>query len=187
MSEYLRLLVAFFAAVNPAAVAMAMATKGFQPEPKAAARSATLAAVLALAIYAVAAGVADPLLDWLTIEPETFRIAAGIVIAVGGVFAIWRGRWGDSGRDPNVDPAAFPLAFPLLAGPWGLAAALSYSVDHGIGLAIGAAAPVVIVAAAIVGVRPTRATVALDAIARITGALAIAIAAGLIVDGVRAI
>jgi multiple antibiotic resistance protein len=187
MNEYLRLLVAFIAAVNPAAVAVAMAARGGGHDARLAWRTPAIGLFVALVIYAVLASVAVPLLDWLQIEPETFRIAAGIVVAVGGVFALWRGRWGDPGRDPGDGVAIFPLALPLLAGPWGLAAVLSYSVDHGIGLAIGAAAPAVAVAAGLVAMNPAKGAVALDAIARITGALAVAIAAGLIVSGVRAI
>jgi small neutral amino acid transporter SnatA (MarC family) len=66
-------------------------------------------------------------------------------------------------------------------------AALSYSVDEGAGQTFGAIVVWIVVGAILVVARPPKSGAALDAIARITGALLVAIAAGLVVSGVRAI
>jgi small neutral amino acid transporter SnatA (MarC family) len=188
LNEYLRLLAAFFAAVNPAAVAMALAA------PKDDGRDARkpwtmgfLGAGVATVLFFAAVLVASPLLDWLQIEPETFRIAAGIVMAVSGAYTIWFGRWGRHTDDVGRLAPVFPLGLPLLAGPAGLMAALSYSVDEGAGQTFGAIVVWIVVGAILVVARPPKSGAALDAIARITGALLVAIAAGLVVSGVRAI
>lgn len=183
MNDYLRLLVVFFAAVNPAAVATAMVAKGAEHESRV---PCVIGAAIAIALFAVAVLVSSSMLDWLQIEPETFRVAAGIVMALGGAYTIWFGRWGIHSDVPGYQTAVFPLALPLLAGPAGLIAALSYSVDDGAGRTLGAVVVSVAIGAMLVAIGPRQAA-ALDAVARITGGLLVAIAAGLVVSGVRAI
>ena len=187
MSEYLRLLVTFFAAANPAAVAMAMAVKRDDRDARQPWMTAIIGAAVAALLFVVAVLVASSLVDWLQIEPETFRIAAGIVMAVSGAYTIWFGRWGRHTDDVGRLAPVFPLGLPLLAGPAGLMAALSYSVDEGAGQTFGAIVVWIVVGAILVVARPPKSGAALDAIARITGALLVAIAAGLVVSGVRAI
>jgi multiple antibiotic resistance protein len=187
VSNYLRLVVVFLAAINPAAVAMAMAATSSKGDARARWLMPAIGASLAAVLYAAATFGAEPLLDWLQIEPESFRVAAGVVMATVGVYAVWSGRLGDYTPDAGAQAAFFPLGLPLLAGPAGLIAALSYSVDKGAGKTIGAICVGVIVAAVLVAARPAKAAPALDAVARVTGALLVAVAAGLIVSGVRAI
>jgi multiple antibiotic resistance protein len=187
LSEYLRLLVAFFAAVNPAAVAMATMAKGGEEDQRHSWVIAAIGAGVAMVLFLIAVLVSESLLGWLQIEPETFRVAAGIVMAVCGAYTVWFGRWGQHSEEVGWFAGVFPLGLPLLAGPAGLIAALSYSVDKGEGRTLGAVAVVVVIGAILVALRPRNSAPALDAIARITGALLIAIAAGLVVSGVRAI
>lgn len=186
MNDYLRLIVIFFAAVNPAAVVMAMRADNHTLTRRTPWLVLLTAALIAMALYALAAGGAEPFLDWLQIEPESFRVAAGVVMATGGVYTVWFGRWGNHAHQGNGMPAAlFPLALPLLAGPAGLIAAISYGVDDGAAKTIGAAAVAVALAAGLLAARAEKAAAPLDALARITGALLVIIAAGLIVSGVR--
>ena len=81
----------------------------------------------------------------------------------------------------------FPLGLPLLAGPAGLAAAISVSTDHGFGLAAGAMLLPVLLGGMAVAVGGARWPAAADGLARLLGALLIVLAAGLAIDGVRAI
>jgi small neutral amino acid transporter SnatA (MarC family) len=136
----------------------------------------------------VVALVADPFLDWLQVEPETFRVAAGIVMALGGGIAIIYARWRTVSDEESEGWLAgiFPLAIPLVVGPWVVAALISYSVDHGEGMAIGAALPAAAVGLALAATS-WRPKAVFDGAARIIGLLLLAVAAGLIVDGVRAI
>lgn len=185
MSDFARLLVIFLAAVNPAAVALAVqdrfATGATSPP---AAKTVLIGAGAALALLATAVLAADPLLDFLDVAPETFRIAAGIVMATTGVFAAWRARVAAAPLEGDWRDGVFPLALPLLAGPAGLVAAMSYGLDEGRGLTFVAAAVVVTLASALCLAQTRRATRPLDALARIAGALLVVIAAGLIVEGV---
>ena len=187
MSDYLGLVVVFLAAINPAAVAMAMPADSAKGDTRVRWRVAAAGAGLAVVLYSAATFGAEPLLDWLQIEPESFRVAAGVVMATVGVYAVWSGRLGDYAQGAGMQAFLFPLGLPLLAGPAGLIAAISYSVDDGAGKTLGAIGVGVIVAAVLVASRPAKAASALDAVARITGALLVAVAAGLIVSGVRAI
>jgi len=180
MSDYLRMLLTFFAAVNPLAVALA--ARGIRPLPP----HAALAGAIAGALLVLAVVLADPLLDALDIAPESFRIAAGIVMAVVGAVAISRGGRKADGEDGWL-AAISPLAIPLLAGPAAFAASISYSADEGVGVTIAAALPVVAGAAALTLWRSPRPVPLLGALARLTGALLVVLAVGFVVDGVRAV
>ena len=89
----------------------------------------------------------------------------------------WEGRW----------TALFPLALPVLVSPAGLAATISHSADGDTGMAIGAAALALALAAGAVLARMGRFRAAADGIARVSGALLVVFAGAMIVDGVRAV
>ncbi|MFN0093551.1 MAG: MarC family protein [Dehalococcoidia bacterium] len=178
MTETAQLIAIFIAAVNPAAVALAAGR--FEP------RTALAGGLGALALLAVAAFAADAFLDALDIEPETFRIAAGVVLLASGAVVIWRARAG--ALEPEGSPLAqalSPIAFPLLFSPAVAAAALSYGADDGPAKTILAGAIGLILAVAGLALGPGRARPVLDGVARLLGALLVAVAAGLIVEGVR--
>lgn len=184
MSDYLQLLVIFFATINPPAVALAARDLAESRSR----RPLVVAAVgfaIAGVLYLFAAAVADSLLDFLDVAPETFRIAAGIVMGTTGVFALWRARVAAAPSEDGLQDAVFPLAIPLLASPAGLIAALSYGADEGAGMAFGAAVVPLAVAAALTVAPLRRGEVAADAVARLLAALLVVVAAGLIVEGVR--
>lgn len=190
MTDYLQLVVAFFAAINPAGVAATFAHAVRRGNPGTlAGRERQAAAILGLAVagvcYVVLAATADRLLDGLDIAPETFRIAAGTVMAVAGAFAMLKLGLAQEGAMPGVLAGLFPLALPLLASAAGLMAMVSYSVDEGRAIAVGAALPVVAVSAGMAYAYRQRWAPAAGAIAQLTGALLVAVAAGLVVDGIR--
>lgn len=183
MTEFLQLAFYFFAAVNPAAVAGAP-----QPRGRALGREVIAAgALVGLAVLAVAAGLANPILDALGVEPETFRVGAGVVLLVSGALAVWQGSSAHQGPWDGRGAALFPLGLPVIATPAAVAAAISYGADDGAAKTVAAAAVIVAVAAALLVARAGRYQAATDAVARTTGAALVAVAAGLIVDGVRAI
>ncbi len=85
-----------------------------------------------LAVAAVLAAFASGLLDLLHVSTSTFRVGAGLVIAVVGVHDLAAGA-------PKPEPALagwragfVPLAFPLLVNPALGAAALMGGADHGV-------------------------------------------------------
>jgi small neutral amino acid transporter SnatA (MarC family) len=189
MTEYLRLVLVFFAAVNPAAVALAAAAATAAApalrRPAARAAAAVIGLVVAVGLFGGATLAAEPLLDALDIAPETFRIAAGIVMAIVGAYAVWRASVGCEPASDSWEAGVFPFGLPLLAGPASLIAAVSYAVDRGEGKTLGAAVVPVAVAAGLIVAGVGRWRPAADAVARVTGALLIALACGLIVEGVR--
>lgn len=185
MNDFLRLVVIFFAAVNPAAVAASVLHLEHAGDDRLRIRLPIAAGVIAIAVYALACWSAPHLLDWLDIAPESFRVAAGIVMATMGVLIIAFGAITTDADRIDLRGAAFPVAVPLLAGPAGLMAALSYSADDGFGQAFGAAAIIVVATATLLIARLESARPVLGGVARVTGALLVAVAAGLIVSGVR--
>ena len=187
MSDFLRLLAVFFAAINPASALLVAAGLRFR-DRRERRTAVAIAAVLAGALVAAAAFAADQLLDALEIEPETFRIAAGIVMATTGIYATLRPGPavppGEGGRAAGL----FPLGIPTLLTPAALAAAISYGADEGPGRTIGAALIVLAVAAGALFVLPTgRWKAPADGLARLTGALLVVLGVALIVDGVQAV
>lgn len=187
MNSYWQLLIFFFAAINPASAALALAGRGRVPGGRPAWQVAALGALLAAAVYAGVAAGADRFLEALDIEPESFRVAAGVVMATAGAFAIWRAAPEPPGTNGEWDSAVFPIAIPLLVTPAGLAAAITYGADDGGTKAFAALIIPLALGAALLGLRTRRANAALDGVSRVTGALLVAVAAGLVVDGVRAI
>ncbi|MCC6386285.1 MAG: hypothetical protein IT302_02755 [Dehalococcoidia bacterium] len=183
MSDWLRLAFVFLAAVNPAAVALS-SWAPWRPR----ARPLETAGVgfgLALAGVALAAMLADRLLAALDIAPETFRIAAGIVMLAAGAYAVARARVAAASFEDGWRGGIAPLAVPLLFGPAALVAAISYGADEGAWMAATASVAALAVGAWLTAVRPGRWTTLADGVARLLGTALVAVAVGLIVEGVR--
>ena len=114
---------------------------------------------------------------------------------VGAIRPLVRGRAIEETTASLVDGSAraalAPLAVPLLATPAALAAAVSYGERSGEGativvvLAIAGLAALLLAAQPLLHARAGRAAV--EALARLSGALLVATAVGLIVDGVLTI
>jgi small neutral amino acid transporter SnatA (MarC family) len=183
VTDFLQLLVFLVAAVNPAAAAGA-------PEPAGRALSGRVlgfGTIVAVVLVGGVALLADPILDGLGVEPETFRVGAGVVLLIGGALAVWNGCAPHRGPWDGDRAAIFPLGLPVLATPAALAAAVSYGADEGSGQTLAAAMIALGGAAALVALRAGGFVAATDAVARVTGGVLVAVAAGLIVSGVRAI
>jgi multiple antibiotic resistance protein len=185
VSEFVRALLGIFAAVAPLG-AVPVFLDAHVPAPE---RSRVLAVMFgaALALLAAAALLAEPFLDWLDVSPESFQLAAGVIMLPQALHLLWRGRTlSDAGSG-----AVVPLAAPLLAGPAALAAAMSYATRFGEGEAIGASALVLLTSVGIMlggGWAASRTSAAvLGLLGRLNGALLVVIAVELIVDGVKSV
>lgn len=120
-------LIGFLATVNPPAAALALVRNRRTDRP----RSVTAGTVVAGAVLVGLAAGADPLLDLLDIELGTYRLGAGIVIAVAGL------RWLVAGAAPACEEpdedrrlAGF-VAFPVLLTPGAVVLAVSVGADEG--------------------------------------------------------
>ncbi len=185
MTDYLRLAVTFFAAINPAAVALGFALRADAPPRGQRPRPAVLACAVAAGLFAIAAVAARPALDFLDVEAETFRVAAGAVMAVVGGLWLWPWRPGPAATPGGWRAGVYPLGLPLIAGPAGLMGAVSFSAGEGAALAFAATLPAVALAAILTLFAHPRLRPAMLVLAPLTGALLVAVAAGLIVSGVR--
>jgi small neutral amino acid transporter SnatA (MarC family) len=176
VSEEAAALAALAAAVNPAAVALAA---GGRVPP----RLAAIAAATAAVVLGTAVALARPLLDGLALSPESFRVAAGIVMIAGGIQVFLFSR--RAPRSPQSwQEAVHPLGLPAIATPAAAAAAISVSANEGVSLALGGVALAIALGGAgvLAGPRP-----ALGTAARFIAALLIVLGIAEIVDGVKAI
>jgi small neutral amino acid transporter SnatA (MarC family) len=175
----MRAFLAFLAAVNPPAVALALRP----PES----RRLMAAAVLIAAGAAVAlAAASESVLDALDVSDGTFRVAAGVVLGIAAL------RWLVGGARPVIVEEAtgaariaVPLLIPVLFTPQLVMTSISAGVDHGTAVVAGAAA-LALALAWLAGTQkgpPVVWTVA----TQFFGALGVAVALSLIVDGVQTI
>lgn len=194
MSDLGRVLVVLLAAANPAGVALAYAGAAAISTAERAAR-VFAAALVASSLVALLVLTRGGWLDYLQISPESFDVAAGIVLVIGGVQPLLlgsvAGRPSGGGGDWSWRAAVTPLALPLLAGPPAMAASVARAEHEGAATVL--AAVVLVIAATgglTVAARPVAAFVRaplLAALTRATGALLIAIGLGMIVAGVRSV
>ena len=136
----------------------------------------------------LAAVASDALLDALDVSASAFRIAAGVVGAVGGAVVVFR-------RVPHADPALrgrraalVPVAVPLVANAALVVLAISAAADRG---------PAIVVVASVAGAGLTVAAAMaptggpagrlLAAVARASGFLLVLTGVLLVVDGTLAV
>ena len=158
------LLAGFLATTNAGRVALAREASGPRP-------ATVVVAVLGGAVLVVVSVVfADDLLDALSISPESFRIAAGIVLAVTAVRTlVWPAA--------SAGPFGAVLVTPELA-----CLALSFGADEPTGRVLVAAAITLPVVAVVATVRvPLPSALA----AQLLAALQIVVAVALAISGMR--
>jgi hypothetical protein len=157
------LVAGFFATTNAGRVALAR--RDHAPPP----RAVAIALLAAFALAAVAAALADDLLDALDISPESFRIASGLVLGTTAARTIVR---------PGVSgPFAAVLVTPELT-----TLAISFGADESTGRVLGAAA----IALAFVAVTSApRDRIPWALVAQFLAALQIVVAVALAVSGVQ--
>lgn len=171
------LLLALVTSVNPCRVRLVL------PERRAA---VALGALIALGSAAGAAAVGGTFLDALDITPETFRLAAAVVLALEGARALVVAQPAPEPELGGLGAALVPVAFPLLLSPGVVVLALTAGGDDIVGEAVGA----LVVAFATVLLttlisRGARADALLAAGGRLLGAAEIAVGIALAVDSVH--
>ena len=171
------LLFALVAAVNPCRVRLAL------PERR---EAVALGALLALASAAAVAAVGGAFLDALDISPESFRLAAAVVLTLEGARALVLPRPGAEPELAGLGAAIVPVAFPLLLTPGVVALALAAGGDEIAAEAAGALALAFgcVVLASVVA-RGDRADAVLAAGGRLLGAAEIAAGIALAVDALH--
>jgi small neutral amino acid transporter SnatA (MarC family) len=129
-----------------------------------------LAVGLGCAVVVLAVVFAGDALDALDISPESFRIAAGLVLGAAGLVVLVR---------PRASGAPFAA---ILVTPELVSVALSFGADEATGRVLAAAAPaLVLVAIAALADRPRMGPLSVQFLA----ALEIVVAVALVVSGAR--
>lgn len=174
-------LIGFLATVNPAAAALALVRDRRTDRPG----SVITGVVLAIVVLLVLAIAAEPLLDLLDISLGTYRLGAGVVIAVAGL------RWLVVGAPPACEEpdedrrlAGF-VAFPVLLTPGAVVLAVSVGAEPGwVEAAVG------IVVAVVLGglglyLRRSLPHLLMIGLVRMLGAAATVLGVVVAVDGIR--
>lgn len=177
--------ITFMAAVNIARARLTV------PESESTGRAQidvlVLGMLLTLGLAAAVGAVGDPLLDWLRITPETFQIAAGVILVVPGIRWLARPEPPAEPRMGGLAAALVPVTFPILATPELTALVISFAVTEGLARMLGALATA-FVGLAILGPVSTSGLIPrrlLVLSTRFLGAAALVMAAALVVDGIR--
>jgi small neutral amino acid transporter SnatA (MarC family) len=176
----LSLAVLGLAVVNPARVRLLLGARSAKTR-----RQAALGGVLAALIVAVVLGaLATPLIDALEIAPETFRIAAGMVITLAALITLAVPPSQAEALRGGPTDGLVPVAYPILLGPATVMTWLVTGVDRGVLPTLGIAALGYGVAAALAGVPEGRRSGWLAA-ARLAACALVLMGVALVIDGVR--
>lgn len=177
------LVIALVAAVNPARFRLSLPDE-IDARHRPAAVLLGAAAMLAASLGVAA--VADGVLDGLDVSPETFRIAAGLIATVAGLWVVVVPRRGEEPVLPGPGAALVPVLFPLLMTPETAALLLAAGADEPFG---GVAAAVAAALAAVTASgwlrRGPVVDSALTVAARLLGAALVTSGVWLMIDGIR--
>ncbi|MDZ4277683.1 MAG: MarC family protein [Dehalococcoidia bacterium] len=188
-----RAFVSFFAIVDPLGnvVVFYLLTQRFDaPRRLQVAAAAIATAFLMLVLFSVGG---TEVLDVLGISPDSFQVAAGLLLLPPAFQLITHGQSMETDAQQALAPielALVPLATPLLAGPGALAAAISFSDSVGAGTTILGLTLVLIIAFLLFVVAEWLfrlvGPVLMRLLSRIVGILLFAIAIDFILEGARA-
>lgn len=149
-------------------------------------RSSRIGVVLAGAGVLGLAWLAHPLIDALDVSPETFQIAAGLVISVVAVVdVVWPDRRPEQlvggWRDGFV-----PVAYPLLLSPGLVLFSLTTAVDRGVWVTVGFGAVGLVGGLAASALSRERQTLWVAAV-RLVGAALMVLGVAMVMDGIRTV
>lgn len=143
-------------------------------------------AVLALAGVWALAGWSGPLLDALEVTPETFRLAAGIVMAVAAMVVLARPRPAEEPEAKGALAALWPVAYPRLLRAEVVALALTTGAKEGAAATVAAAGAAFAITVALGALRRTPfSDRVLEGIGRLAAVLLVLAAVFLMIDGIR--
>jgi small neutral amino acid transporter SnatA (MarC family) len=170
----------FLGVVNPARVRLGLPGDHARPDVLLIGSAIAFAAGLGIA------AAASELLSWLDVSSETFRIAAGLVLAVEGAWTLVRPQPGPEPVLPSRLAALVPVSFPLLLTPGLVTLSLAAGADLGVGQTCGALACGLVLLLPILRIeRDTRRAALIAPAARLIACLEIIAAAGLALEGLR--
>lgn len=199
MSDPLSAGLGLFAALAPlGGVRVLLASASSNDEMSATAmealKTSALGGITAFIALSTAALLANPFLEAIDVSGSAFLFAAGAAMAPVAARLILTGE--SMATPPTSEPRRFPpwlvpIGAPLLAGPASVVAAVAYAAHYGEAEAIAGAGIAIVAASGILATSPwlARSTGALGlgVLGRLSGALLIAIAVSLAVDGIHGV
>jgi small neutral amino acid transporter SnatA (MarC family) len=167
--------------MNPARVRLRLGSRSSAVRVKAAREGALLTCACVIGLAAAS----GPLLDAFEVAPETFQIAAAMVIIAAGIvtFALPPRR---SESLASARAAFVPVAYPILLSPAVVLLTISIGSTQGVLFAFGCLVTslVLVIGAA----RPQRIGPGMwAAAARLTSAASVVLSVALLIDGLRTI
>lgn len=187
MSELPLIYITLLLAANPLLIASAVS---WRPTTQVAGMASGAGGAILLACAAIA----EPLLDAISIEPETFRIAAGAIMAVSGAAAFFPFHMpraipgpGEHASGSPLVPVLFPIAWPGIASAGAVAAAMNYGANGELPATLVAVVLTAAVCGAVLVVLGGRHPFVSLAFGRLCGAALVVLAADMIVSGVKVV
>ena len=174
-------LLTLLAAVNPAAASVALARDWRTDRPI----PVLVGTLAAAAVLAALAGGADPLLDALDVNLGTFRLGAGVVLAVAGVRWLAVGAPMGATEPANDHRLAAFVCFPTVLTPGAAVAAVSVGAEEGVVMTGIAIAVVAFLAGLGVYFRRRVPELLAQGLVRLFGGGAVLFGVILAVDGIR--
>ncbi len=194
MTEVLRAAAGIFATLAPLGLIPAfLAVSRDSPDDEDARSGWTLflAVITALAVLIVAVLLTDPFLGFLDVSGENFQAGAAVIMLPLAARLLWSGRSLGLSEVATSRPWLLPLAIPGLAGPASLGAVVAYSGRYGEADAAAAVTIAIVAASALLYaggfLQRALGERAIGVLGRLSGALIVAIAVELTVDGVRSV
>lgn len=190
VNDWWQMLIIFVLAANPAGSAAGMASLHPRVDmdrhrwPIAATGVATSGAIAILAIAP-----AEPLVDALSVDQATFRLAAGAVLLIVAAQTIWRGYPFLHEPGSGWKAGIYPLGLPLVGGPAVIAAALNWSAEPDVGpwLTLTTVIPALLLSVGAAVLAPRTGAGVLAALSRLLGVLLALAGVAIIVSGVQAV
>lgn len=192
MTEIVRAAAGIFATLAPFGLIPAfLAAERDADDDDHAGRTLLFAATTAAIALLVAVLLADLFLGFLDVSGENFQAGAAVIMAPLAVRLLWSGRSLGLSETATRRPWLLPLAVPGLAGPASLGAVVTFSARYGEADAAVAVAISVVAASVLLYfggfLQRVLGELAIGVLGRLSGALIVAIALELAVDGIRSV
>ena len=185
-------LVSFFAIIDPIGNILVFHLFTRRLDWRARLFAAVVAVAAAFAMLLAFSLGGQEVLEFLGISPESFQVAAGLLLLPPAYRLIAEGQPAREHEDDSLDPMDFalvPLATPLIAGPGALAATTSFAREAGQATTIAAFSAVLLITLVSFVAADQLFRLAggplLRVMARIVGILLFAIAVDFVLDGAR--
>lgn len=193
--DFLRAFFSFFAIIDPVGNVMVFHILTHNMNLFARLTTAVVSVFVAFAMIIVFSFAGETILDYLSISTASFQVAAGVLLVLPALHLVERGEPLPRGSaflesDP-LQLAFVPLATPLMAGPGALASAISFTATVGRVNTLGAVTLVMFLTLAAFALATWLFELLgpsiLRLLSRLVGMLLMAIAANLILEGLKVV